>query len=619
MKRFFSIILLLFFLPVQLVSANNLQGELSQEDVDEINQQTVDILADELVFENIASLAGSSCSLYALGVDLVNLAYDGQWSFLESLLEVSVLFRNQPWRELIWAINDQREAYVTELTSLQKQRCVLAFAKPEAQIKNVENQRLQEVERIDQKIIELQEKIDVYAVYRRNMLFDRPVFYKPEIDGDSFVFDTVPVDKIFYPVGGVTALDVNWDQFLLDSKRVVTRVREDLQSVVATIPEDCFAVVRVGTELDAYFVAKFRYQDGAYVNEDGDRYETFRDFVNEGGKEVVDAYIQETCESSRDRALAQAEETSAEQQYEQFLRAVNQIITTSQTLLSQLNQALSQLPATQLTEAQQVQKRDLLTLRARMLATIDYYSLVIQKVPSPESQSLDRLAESLADLSEAILGVVSDEDGRQKSRLSFAERFEKANIRNMEQICGRIEAMYRQVGRDTSDLPLIGYADGKRYCRATTDCADVNLGNLVGGSEGRRKLAECSGFLFEDSEQGPSQFTQDVISTTSQDLSLLLQERALNDLLKQRNLHFASLRNRYDALYGSQTDTTVLLEQIIEDVTVDLYNPEFSEVYNPEGNQPKTHFSLLRKIYQDFWKFMDQQEGYCPAPEEPSF
>lgn len=615
------IVTLLLTIQLSLMGYTHAQ-ELTDEQVDKLAEDTARDLADELVFENISSLASSACSLYGLGVDLVNVAYDGQWSFVDSLLEITVLFRNDPWRELIWAIKDQKEVFVEDLVGLKKQRCMLGFASPEAAAKDVEQKRQQQVSAIERQIVELEEKVDYYSIQSRNMLFDRPRFGDfQQINSESFVLPSLQVDKIFYMLGGLVDIEVNWEEFLSASKSAIMNVREDLSVLLENIPDDCFAVVTVGHELDLYFSSQFQYQDGAYVNDRGQRYDSFQAFVDANGAAIVEEYIEEYCDASRDRALAEAEKTGAEEQIQTFLDGLNAILDILGQRLSDVEKEVSEFEKkVSSAEADQLDQeilQELYRTRGRLLAMIEYHTLVLNSVGSSGSQSLEKIADSLANFAEAVLGVVSDDEGKKSSRLSFAERFDNANERSLQKICGRIEAMYNEAGRDTSDLPFVGFAKGKRYCRATTNCDDVELSNLTSGSEGLKKLAKCSGFLFDSSGAGTSQLTQDVLEATSEDLGILLGQRALNDLLKQRNLHFESLRNRYNALYSTQTDTTVILEQFLEDTALDLYNPELPEIYKPDSNQAKTHYGLMRRVYQDFWKFLDEQEGTCDAPEKP--
>jgi hypothetical protein len=613
----FIFLSLMVFISVPLSYAQATEGD---EAVRALADESGRELVDELLFDNIASLAGSSCSLYAAGIDLVNLAYDGKWTFQDSILEIAVLFRNEPWREISWAVSDQREEYAKELVSLEKQRCLLGFAKPEAQFDQQEQKRLQQVADVQRKIIELEEKINYFSIQRRNLLYDKPHFGGQQSDaGEKFDLPEIPVDKIFYSLGGFTTIDVNWEQFVQSSNRVVMDTREDLAVITRNIPNDCFAIVTVGHELDYYFASKFKYQNGMYRDAQGREYESFKAFVDDNGEKIVEQYTKKYCSESRARALADAEKTGAKKQYQLFQSTLKKTIDIVSKQLQSVNRQVTALEKQKIEggEVSQESLEELYRFRGRLIAMREYHSLVLKKVPSPESQSVDKLAKSLEDFTSAVLGVVSDNNDKKKSRISFAERYKNAEERNLKKICARIEAMYREAGRSTADLPVIGVANGREYCRAKPACADVGLGNLVGASEGRKKLAECSGFLFDQSELGPSQLTKDVIKSTSEDIGILLQQRSLNDLLKQRNLHFNSLRGRYKSLYGAQSDTTTAVEQMIKDTALNLFNPKFEEVYDPDGDEDKTHFALMQKIYRDFKKFIDKQEGSCSAPDKP--
>lgn len=628
MFRRISQILVLSLLAVNLLAVpslanNSVTGQTAGDRaVNTLANESAKDVANNVLFNNIASLAGASCSLYGLGVDLVNVAYDGQWSFVDSMLELSVLFRNQSWREIIWSVEDEREAFVQKLVALKKQRCLLGFAAPEASFDNQEAQRQQQIQSVENQIVELEEKIDYYSLQRRNMLFDKPSF--PDMTSfdpsQATLPPSLPVDKIFYALGGFTSLEVNWDQFLQKSKSLLLDVREDASVVFTTVPEDCSALVRIGQEMDFYFATKFRFQNGVYRDAEGNQYASFKAFVETNGPQLVQQYIQQYCSAVADRVAADNEQTGAEEQFALLQGNLNLIIQMANDALAGYESQLAVLQRLQAEDEEDMdldQLQQLKVWRGRLIAIRDYHSLVLRKVGASTSKSLDALAESLESFTSAVLGVIKDDKDQKQSRISFAERFANANERNLQQICSRIEAMYREAGRSTADLPVIGYAKGREYCRARPQCADVGLDNLFGSTEGRKKLAECSGFLFDQSELGPSQLTKDVIAADSEDIGVLLEQRALNDLLKQRNLHFASLRNRYKSLYGAQSDTTVLLEQMISDTTLDLFNPNVAQIYDPNRNSEKTHSSLLQKIYQDFYAFMDEQEGSCPAPEKP--
>jgi len=583
------------------------------------NDAAVEVV-DEVVFENLSRLAGPACSLYAVGIDLVNVFYDGQWAFYDPLLEMSVLFRNQSWRELIWALNDQRDAFVEQLTAMRKRQCVLNFSLPQARFEGEEavQQRQRQVQSLDRQIVELEAKIDYFGVQRKNVLFDRPKFADTvQFDGQSYTFPPLPTDKIFYSLFAAGAM--NWEQFARDSKQFVLTTYQDLAVVLQNIPETCFASVNVAHELWLYFAYAFSLDDGVYRDEQGNTYENFRDFVQNNAAAISEQYIDTFCEEASPRQLPELSATSAEVQYERLLQSLGNLQDTVATRITEVRGQITLLEQKRrlqgsLNPNEVQQLLSLETLHGTYQGMVEYYALVLAHVGTPSAQSLTRLSEKLSQFVEAVLGVVRDDDGQAQSRLSFAERFEKSKERQLQQICTRIENMYRQSGRNTADLPVIGSANGRVYCRARPECEDVNLSNFFGGSEGRKKLAECSGFLFDSSELGYDQVTQEIAEETGEDIGFILQQRAYQDLIQSRNLHFSMLRDQYQAVYGTETASTAQLDNILKDVSVGLYlGPE---PYDPVSGK-KSQYSVMKKIYADFWKFMDQQEGSCPAPEDP--
>jgi len=622
-------------LLITLTLSSVMPVQAAQPREDSLGQLGTDVaegLLDEVVFDNLERLAGPACSLYGLGNDLVNFLYDGQWPLYAPLLEISVLFRNQPWRELIWGLNDRREALLEEQTLLKKRRCVVAFGLPQAWYEGdaQTKARGQEMQRLDRQIIEVQQKIDYFALQQKIVLLDDPKFNDTlRFDPGSRTFPALDTDKIFYWI--YSAPSMNWEQFLRDGKQFVLRTYEDLAVVVENFPDLCSAVINIPHEIGLYFIYAFASENGVYVDDSGKSYKNFQEFVQQNSAEITREYINTYCAASQTRTVPQPSATSAEQQYEQLRASLENLLTTVGRSLSGIQAEITLLERKQqeqgVLQGDEAQKlQELIQENGRRQAMIEYYTLVLSKVGSPGSQSLQNLSESLSQFAEAILGVTRDEEGKLKSRLSFSERFEKSKARQLQKICGQIEEMYRKAGRSTADLPVIGSADGKVYCRAALDCADVDLTNFAGGSEGRRKLWECSGFMFNSSELGYTQQEQQQYTEVGDDIGSLLEQRSYNDLLALRDFHFVSLRERYATTYGTMDSSTAQLERLLQDVKTDLCgNPNSSNqgeicgegVYDRDRPSPKNHMSVMRRVYQDFWRFMDQQEGSCPAPERP--
>jgi hypothetical protein len=591
----------------------------AQEDsVSGLLEETATGIVDEVLFDNLSRLAGPSCSLYGLGVDLVNFFYDGQWSFIDPLLEVMVLFKNESWRELSWAMNDQREAYLEQLTSLEKRRCVLAFGLPEARAGGSAQEQLQrrELQQVQRQVTELRAKLDYFGIQQRNITLDKPVFSNTvTFQEDTFTFEPLKTDKIFYFLWK-DAFDANWDQFFRESKQWLQTTLVDLQVVVDNLPDTCAGVVHIAHELKSYFLYAFQVEDGVYTDSEGNTYSSFQEFVQKNAPAITSEFSKKYC-SAPARKLPLPEATSAEEQYEELLESLASKIDRIELVQSQVLAAISLLEQKRDDQALSPVEQDRLTgfykTSGELQGMMEYFALVLQKVGTPSSQSLTRLSQKLSQFVEALLGVTRNGEGGVQSRIAISQRLQRSRELQLQKICGRIEQMYQQSGRSTADLPLIGTVNGKVYCRAQPDCADVDLTN-IGTSAGREKLAECSGFLFNSSELGPSQQVQNEARIIGDDIGFILEQRSYNDLITLRDLHFVSLREKYTAAYNVQTSSTTEVGNILRDVSSNLYS---KEKLNQNNASTKHHYGLMLQVYKTFWKFMDQQEGICLAPENP--
>jgi len=556
-------------------------------------------IADKTIFNNFAALAGPTCGLYGLGVDIVNFFYSGSWSPVESLLEVSALFKNNSWRELIWALDDQKEVFVKQMTELRKQQCVLGFSLPESDIKDPKRsqQSRSQISQLDRKINQLQAKIDYFGIQGKNMFLTHPKFDDPTtIDATKFPIPDIQTDKIFYTLASLGNLfEIDWDEFTRDAKQSFKT--QDWGVALDAIPDGCFAAINMGHELALYFAYAYTYSigDGKYKDKEGNEFTSYKDFIERNNAKIAQSYLG-VCSKAEPKPSEKPDEkeTDVEKQLADFQKIIKGIIDRVTKQLKDLNKGLKAFDdkvakGTPLTEKEVQSLRDLEYWAGTDQATIDFYTLVLSKVGSSAAKSLSDLTKHLNDFVEAIIGVTRDKDDKASSRLSFSERFQNQKEKNLQSICARIEAMYRASGRDTGDLPVIGTANGYTYCRTE----------------------------FDGSQPEPSQPPKDVFKEIGEDIGYLLEQRSYGDLLNAQKLHYVSKRAKYKALYTSQGDTTVVLENMLRDVSKNLYNKEVPAVFDPNKPLDKTHYSLLRKIYQDLWKFMKEQEGSCNAPENP--
>lgn len=628
MKKLISIAVVMLILGT-MGSMWTMSSEAQEEDrTFNFFQGLGEQLADEVVYEQIEAVARPACQLYGLGVDVVN--FFEPWNIQQSLVDITVLFRNEDWRELIWAIDDRRDQIRDRLLRLRQQECLLNFALPElrsrgldASVRRVELQKGQ----LDRAIDQAETSRDYFAMKKKQMTFQKPRFFRYDtetVPDSATPLKAVPTDKIYYWLYEAP-VSIDWQQVDRDAKDFfLGRLGPAFQTFFEQIPEGCFAFANVlDDQLELFLYA---------INEDfrQNDYKNFEEFLKERAQEIsADSQEGENpylgvCGNRGAVSSPEVAEgnTSVEEQYERFSERMTSQMKYYADVLVEYEQEILRLEGKglqgeELTDDEKEQLMKLAEDRSWIKARIEYISLVLGKLKRPGETSLAKIGKSLASLVEAVLAVRRDRNGKVSSKLSIAERFQKRQERVLQGICTRLANMYRQSGRSTADLPIIGTANGKVYCRARPECANVNLLNLSGISRGDSKLAECSGFLFNSAELGANQRQRTLIQQDAEDLGELLEEQQLNDLLNKRNLHYSSLRGRITTQYKASSDGVKQLDQLIADISTDLYNPENTKPYREKRQQAQTHYGLLKRIYEDLFNFADEQPGYCPAEEEP--
>lgn len=636
MKYLYKIVAMLMILallaPVTVVYAQEQVGQELGKKAEEIEE--------DVIFDNISALAGPACGLYGLGLNLINFAYDGQWSFIFSLLDITVLFRNNNWRELLWAMEDQRKAWLEESIDLEKKKCAVELSglatsvyegakeavgdaagveedDPEERAAAEKEGKItaKQVFKLEKDIAELEGKIEYFGQQRWSMYDLRPNFIDPNVyDVSDPNFEALlnsrkefflQTDKLFYWLMDIDDVvpDVFWPQLRTQGEDFATRTVVDWAIIIDQIPEGCFVKVDAYNQIDNF-----------YTNSD---YTSLSDYLKANSGALAN-YITKLCEGD----VEPTQELDAELQLKVFMEAINVYLERAEAYLTKQEEALlpleqKKLSGEELSEEEEEELEALLHRRGTAVGMVEYYSLIIRKVGATTTQNLTKMFEALTNFVEAVLGVTSDDEGNLDSRISIADRFEKRRKKKLQDICSRIEGIYAEAGRSLDDLPVLGVADGEVYCRAKPNCADVDLTNIVGGSKGFKKLGECMGF-GSNGEKGPSQITPEVLDADSDDVGTVLAQRSRNDLLKSRNLHFTAQRATYKGLYEAKRDFATDLEQLLADVEAILYNPEEKE-RNPDksgAKEVKSHHGLLLKIYRDFWDFAEQQEGTCEAPQK---
>lgn len=622
MKKVFSIAVVMLMLGMMVPVVNTQAQEVDR--TFNFFQGLGEQLADEVVYKQIEAVARPACQLYGLGVDVVN--FLDVWNIQNSLVDITVLFRNEDWRELIWAIDDRRDVMRDRLVGLKQQQCLLNFSIPELVSRGrddlVERLELQKGQ-LDRAVEQVEITSDYFAMKKKQMTFDKPVFFRygdaDTVPDEFTALKAVPTDKIYHTLLEVP-VKVDWEQYERDTREFFRgRLSPAFEVFFNQIPEGCFAFTSV---LDDQ-LELFLYTFNAGLRQSN--YQNFEEFLQKRALDQAEkSSYSEVCKRQGALSPLKIEEgqTSLEEQYENFASRLTQKLEFYTDALGEFEKEVVRLENQQLqneilTKEEEEKLQKLSIDRAYVKASIEYDSMVIAKLRKPGETSLAKIGKSLASLVEALLVVRKDNDGKVSSKISLAERFQKRQEKTLQSICARISTMYSQSGRSTSDLPIIGSANGKVYCRARPECANVNLFNLSGISSGDSKLAECSGFLFNSSELGLSQQQRNLVQQDAEDLGELLEEQALNDLLNKRNIHYASLRNRMTQRYVATSDGVTQLEQLVADISTDLFDPKNRNPYSGKKRQEKTHYGLLKYIYQQMYTFAEAQPGYCPAEEEP--
>ncbi|MDP3975794.1 MAG: hypothetical protein Q8P95_02660 [bacterium] len=570
---------------------------------------------DQLLEGVVRPVVPAACGLYSLGIDLLNLGGEG-WSMLKSLLDMTVLFRNESWRNLLWGIEDKREQLMTQRTALEQQWCLkkLDISKGDQQQQaQTQEQALQ----LERRVNEVKTKMDFLEEQKFRMMGNKPVFKKkPEADFDDegafydFLGQKLDTDKIFYwLVDPSDFFSINWEQVSKEGGTFLRRSATDFRVLLDALPDTCAAVIDVGVDLTQYF---------AYALEKEEM--TLKEFLDQHGQRLAEMYG-EHCQPQGGEVLEVPKPTSVEEQYRLFLETLNENIKAYGKALTKMEEVIADLDVQRLkgglSSEDQIRLQEAIRGRNRILAAIDYESLALSKVGGPGSANLSKLGEKLSGLLEAVIGVKKDQDGKLQQRLSMAKRLEAGRERSYQSICQRIVTMYKKAGRSTSDLPVIGSANGVTYCRSEPKCEGVNLTNLSGLGGGVKELIKCSGFGFEGNELSLPGSEQDIVASGSEDLGTLLQEQSYNELLKAQNLHFKGLRARYKTMFTAQTDLVATeLVNILKDVSDNLVE------IPPAGGSKKsviTHQSRLEQIYGSLWDFQNAQKPTeaCLAPRNP--
>lgn len=602
MKKVFHIFLIFLMLAVTMPLTYGQQ----QDSVRNLGEESAQNLSQE-VLKNMKGIAKGSCNLFQVGVQVWDsLGYDEHvaWTPLTSIMELTLFFRNQSWRNLVWGLDDEIARYQNSLRKIQKEQCLLEFALAGARSLGKEEEKAL-VEKIvfknEEKIRELKATIDLFKLERHQLLFTTEA---------KFGY-LAPVDKIFYFLND-SVVRVSVEQFAKETKNVVMRFGSDLAVLGDQIPELCYSLINVPAELQKRFL---------FFNVEKQwKYKTFREYLEQEVKKKPDDYFG-VCKKADKRKILPREITSQQEQYEAFQRGIDELIRAYEKDLDRVEKRLGEISQKLLFEKKKLSDQDkkklrdereiLLQQRSQAIASIRYHHFVLSTVENPESASLTALSNSITSFVESVLGVKKDQKGNVSSRLKFADRFEKRKEKRLKEICSRLEAMYRKSGRDTGLLPSIGTANGKVYCQAEFTCEDITNQNVPGLSSGSKKMAECSVLGFEAKDLVP----QTNFKQIGEDIGFLLEQAAYSDLLKSRDLYFASSYDRYRKLFSTQGNVTNVLFTPLTNVKTNL-NPLDSRAYDGKNTTiPSNYSNLLKGTYRDLYTFLSKNKEQCDAPK----
>ncbi len=615
--------------------------------------------ANSVIFDNLTKLVGPTCSLYGLSFEILNSVYDDE-TFggsgigqiipmpIQGIAEISVLFHSEPWRNLIWALDDRRTALLEQRAQLQKQKCYFNAAVGGYQVKGLDYEKKVMDERLqatNQQLTELQAKLDFFKIERQKLLLSSvtPKFYEVFLDWNKVKIDdrtnafadfsrasqnAIPLDKIFYWLPSFNTFENNLQQFAKETERFVNNVDPAVRAALDTIPDACFASMDILNQLRLHF-DYVKGKTNELRNIEKPEYKDFQDFVEKNKTDIKKVYIEGVCKAAQKRAAAKGvKSTDAETQYADFLAALQKTIAVLGNNLVRIEHELAVLRQKKRAnvslyadQAKAVNERIpvLQKERGETLARIDYYTMVITALGSPGETSLSKLSKSLSNLVETILNVKKDENGKVISRLNLSDRFQKAKERSLQQICSRIEDMYRKSGRDLGLLPIIGVANGKTYCRVDATCESVDNPTIPGISEGGKRLADCTTLKFQNGQLGPSAVDSRSMIQAGQDIAFMLSQQSYQDLEQQKNLYFQSLRARYLTMAQNQHDLTGVIGQILDGATKSLNFKGKEENFDPKNETTqRNQYTLEGKIYTDFYSFVESQERLsCSASKEP--
>lgn len=525
-------------------------SEAPADSLRQLGREAVLDAGDE-VFEGLQSLGTASCDVLS-AVNEVTSRFSIEWSFGETIAELLTLIKNRAWRELTWAVIDEHQRLSDELIKLKKRKCLIDAAILGSESKGAvlgtllnendpseETNIIENYESIEQnlamRIAELEGKLDYFGMQRWNLFLGRPIFgafnYNPETEQGKK--DIAIIDSIFYFIMSPSGLFGDFsDQIATGMVQFLKRTLLDGVSFIKNIPDTCFML---GQVLDQT-IFHFALYGNKLSNLAADKPIDLGEYVEKNspflGNPDIDYLCKKGTEVTEKELMGKKEEkkdlNEAEQRYQAFIDRIQGIFQDTEKPLIEVQEAIDANRARMANaktdgEKKKLQEeRDALyKRRAYQLAIIEYYTLVLSVAPPPGSDSLSKLGAALTSLVEAILALTDEDDEKKKKKTgkpktaeekkkeadekkkeeekgvavrakeNLSKRVQKVREKKLQDICARLEAMYRKSGRDTSDLPIIGYVNETTYCQAQPECEELLSQDTPGLSNSAQKFEEC--------------------------------------------------------------------------------------------------------------------------------
>jgi hypothetical protein len=524
-----------------------------------------------------------------------------------SLYALTHLFKNSCWRNTIWGIDDEREAVVKRMGELKYEECSLGFKSEKSE------QEENRLETVKDELEEFEILRQFFGDQRLLLLGNEQFvvdasFGDPDDLGSYVLNETIDLSSLMGWLVGIDALKRYGTHYLEAMGDSFFALGAPLKQLGNTLGQDTISLL---------FAFKY-FGNQIFIQE---QYRTFQEYI-EARKDILKdeapgwekKFLKAMSDLKRDRRARQKQKAEGSVDIGASDSLSDEALDAVLTLLGEQNQTLSDLEDEKLVRLESGSgdavaiKQSLYYTRAQQ-----QYNTYLQNALGAcgGGLGLDAISEKLAETYRAIFG--ESEGGSFGSAEDLAERIERAKVRSLTKICSGLEEMYRESGRDVTELPVIGKVGEETYCKQAKVCE----GDLWECLKEKAKKYFTAGDDV-DYKRARENFEGRFQQTNTDALNSLQNVESL----RKKQEAFRSFRSqvtaRYDIAKGFDKPIFTLINES-RDMLVDF---EHDGVFEPPppGNEariPRTYVSSLRHIYDDFYWFSSQIDGYCPATENP--